>query len=704
MRNGAVLKDLAQDSYAAPAPRRGGPHARVVAALPALVGVLALLLTTAFGVSTWRSTEEQLRVSLDTTVERMASLLDIQLGHLLKDLSLAAANGRGPDSARVVRALRDVSGWRSLRVGFMGDGAFDVDFEAALRDLPPDRAAGLLDAARDSGAAQLSRPFGPEDEEKLFALAPPPADAASPRYAAAVFSKLDLAALFDEIDAAPGALLSLSRFHAETDQRPPEIILRMRRPIEPDADKYILRGASTSELSAYATWRPLGAFDLVLAASISREAAFSTWLRSSGLELLFIAAAAVLATAAAIAIARTITRANAEQARATAELQAREWRLIQLGRENARLAAALQASPAAIMITDPKQQGNPIIYVNDAFERLTGYPRDEALGRDPGFLNSPSTEETAIAALRQAVCEGRAATIELINQRRDSSLWWNHVAMSPIFGDGGQVDAVVYVKSDLSDHKRYEAELTIAKVQAELANKAKSEFIAVTGHELRTPLNAIMGFSDLLRKEALGPLGHKDYAVYASDMYDSAAHLLALINDLLDLSKVESGRMEIEREPVDLNDAVDGALVMVRQRASETGVKIETAFDRDLPPVIGDARRLKQIALNLLTNAVKFTPARGVVSVATRTGADGVTLSVRDTGVGIPSDELEKVLEPYGQARNRIGGREAGTGLGLPLCKKLTELHGGVLTLDSVLGEGTVVTVALPPETAAEAA
>ncbi|MEM6490756.1 MAG: ATP-binding protein, partial [Pseudomonadota bacterium] len=440
------------------------------------------------------------------------------------------------------------------------------------------------------------------------------------------------------------------------------------------------------------------------AASVSQEEATTLWLRRSGTEIGFIALAALLSTLAAAMIARTIARANARQALATAELAARERRLIELGRENARLVAALQASPAAIMITDPNQPNNPIIYVNDAFERLTGYRREDALGRDPGFLNAASTERNAISTLRNAVANAMPATVELINQRQDGSLWWNHVAMSPVVGDGGRIHAVVYVKSDLSDHKRYEAELTIAKVQAELANKAKSEFIAVTGHELRAPLNAILGFADLLRKEALGPLGHADYAVYAGDMHDSAGHLLALINDLLDLSKVESGRMEIEDEPVDLNDAVEGAMVMVRQRASETGVKLETSLDPDLPPIRGDARRLKQVALNLLTNAVKFTPAHGVVRVGTQVESDAVVLVVQDTGVGIAPDEIEKALEPYGQARNRIGGRETGTGLGLPLCKKLAELHGGSLRLDSTLGEGTTVTVTLPREAAAAAA
>ena len=240
--------------------------------------------------------------------------------------------------------------------------------------------------------------------------------------------------------------------------------------------------------------------------------------------------------------------------------------------------------------------------------------------------------------------------------------------------------------------------------ERDAVSRMKDEFISVVSHELRTPLNAIMGFSDLLRKEALGPLGHADYAAYAGDMYASAGHLLALINDLLDLSKVESGRMEIEREPADLNDAVEGALLLVRQRASETGVKLETALDPDLPTVEGDARRLKQIALNLLTNAVKFTPAHGEVRVATEARDDAVALIVRDTGVGIAPDEIEKALEPYGQARNRIGGRETGTGLGLPLCKKLAELHGGSLRLDSTLGEGTTVTVTLPREAAAAAA
>ena len=245
--------------------------------------------------------------------------------------------------------------------------------------------------------------------------------------------------------------------------------------------------------------------------------------------------------------------------------------------------------------------------------------------------------------------------------------------------------------------ERAAAEVVKAKEAAEAANQAKTEFLAMMSHELRTPLNAILGFSEILRTEALGPIGADEYRDFAGDIYASGAHLLALINDLLDLAKVESGMVELRDTQLDLASVLDDAARIVAKTREAEGVNLVSEPAANLPLFKGDRRKLNQILLNLLSNAVKFTPAGGQVAIrADRRGDGGITISVSDTGIGIADADLVRVMEPFVQIDSALNRAHQGTGLGLPLCKKLTELHGGAFEMESRIGEGTTVRLAMP--------
>jgi signal transduction histidine kinase len=217
-------------------------------------------------------------------------------------------------------------------------------------------------------------------------------------------------------------------------------------------------------------------------------------------------------------------------------------------------------------------------------------------------------------------------------------------------------------------------------------------------HELRTPLNAIIGFSEIMNREMFGKIGIARYTDYIKDIGDSAQHLLRLIEDILDLSKAEAGKMELEEAEIDLAASIHSACLMLRERAKRGGVALIEDVSADIPRLYGDRRRIRQVLLNLVSNAVKFTPHGGAVRVAATCATDGgLVLSVTDTGIGIEAGDISRVFEPFVQLGRDKGVSGEGTGLGLPLCKELVEMHGGTISLSSQPGVGTRVTAAFPP-------
>jgi signal transduction histidine kinase len=246
---------------------------------------------------------------------------------------------------------------------------------------------------------------------------------------------------------------------------------------------------------------------------------------------------------------------------------------------------------------------------------------------------------------------------------------------------------------------RVEEELRAAKEQADIANRSKSDFLANMSHELRTPLNAVIGFSEVMHQEMLGPLGNDQYRAYAKDIFESGNHLLSLIGDILDLSKIEAGAVELSDVDVDVAQTVGDCRRIVEARAKEAGLTLDTRLSDDLPKLFADERAVKQIVLNLLSNSIKFTPAGGRVAVQAEIDEDGCfVLTVSDTGIGISADDIPTVFTPFSQVDASVSREHDGTGLGLPLVQSLIEMHGGTIELESELGDGTIATIRFPAE------
>ncbi len=246
------------------------------------------------------------------------------------------------------------------------------------------------------------------------------------------------------------------------------------------------------------------------------------------------------------------------------------------------------------------------------------------------------------------------------------------------------------------DREELAQALIAEKTRTELASRAKSDFLATMSHELRTPLNAIIGFSEVMLEQTFGPLGQPRYVEYCTDIHASAQHLLSLINDILDSAKVEAGKYDLHEEPTSLPRVVEASVRLMRARAGQKGIALVLALG-PVPTLLADERALRQIVLNLLSNAIKFTPGGGTVTLATAQADDGtITLEVRDTGIGIPAEDLPLVLNHFSRASNAHLSSEGGTGLGLPIARGLVLLHGGELRIASEPGAGTVVTVELP--------
>jgi signal transduction histidine kinase len=257
------------------------------------------------------------------------------------------------------------------------------------------------------------------------------------------------------------------------------------------------------------------------------------------------------------------------------------------------------------------------------------------------------------------------------------------------------------------ERQRLQTELLknqIAKETAEASSRVKSQFLANMSHELRTPLNAIIGFSEIISGQFFGDLGNARYLDYSQDILRSGRHLLAVINDVLDLSKSEAGKMALNARPMDMREVLDDCVAMVREQCAEAGLTLQTSGLGQPLPLTGDAAKLRQIFLNLLSNAIKFTEKGGTVSLHAAATEEGVAVTVADTGIGMDPQDVEIAFQPFGQVDNRLERRYEGTGLGLPLTKALVDLHRAAISIDSARGRGTRVTVSFSRAVARELA
>jgi signal transduction histidine kinase len=254
----------------------------------------------------------------------------------------------------------------------------------------------------------------------------------------------------------------------------------------------------------------------------------------------------------------------------------------------------------------------------------------------------------------------------------------------------------VLIASDITLLKEREVQLCAAKEQAEAANQAKTQFVTNMSHELRTPLTAIIGFSEIIASESLGPVAQPKYREFADDILHSGRHLLDVINDMLDIAKLQSGKTELRLQCVPSRGMIDGAVRIVRRKAEQAGIALEVDMPRDLPAIQADHVRLRQVLLNLLSNAIKFTQEGGTVSVRAEPCETGLAITVRDNGIGMAPEDIPRALQPFVQVDSSLSRRHGGTGLGLPLSKLFVDLHGGTFEMESEPGKGTTVRIVLP--------
>jgi PAS domain S-box-containing protein len=358
-----------------------------------------------------------------------------------------------------------------------------------------------------------------------------------------------------------------------------------------------------------------------------------------------------------------------------------------------RLASIVQLSSDAIVSVTPDRR---VASWNRGAEKLYGYTAEEMLGRRVNNTIPPHRVAEARAVVERVMRGERVDILETERLRKDGTIVAVALSVSPVTDPGGAVVGIASIARDITELKRAQAALYVAKEQAEIANRAKSAFLANMSHELRTPLNAIVGFSEMMKTAVFGTVGNDHYRGYVADIHASGLHLLDIINDLLDLAKIEAGKMKIEEGIVAIDAVVGQVVRVVREQAEQAGIRLGVALDPALPRLRGDARAIKQILLNLVSNAIKFTRQDGHVTIAAGVDASGLQLRVSDSGIGIARKDIARLMQPFSQVESVEVRRRQGTGLGLALVQAMAELHGGGVTIASEPGRGTEVTVRLP--------
>lgn len=382
---------------------------------------------------------------------------------------------------------------------------------------------------------------------------------------------------------------------------------------------------------------------------------------------------------------------------------------------------AIAASSNGITIADARLPDIPLIFVNSAFEQMTGYSASEVIGKNCRFLQADDHHQPVLVELRTAIREQRDCTVILRNYRKDGTLFWNQLSISPIYDATGTLTHYVGIQTDITERKQAEETLESqrelltqqnlaleqARQTAEAASQAKSEFLATMSHEIRTPMNAVIGMTGLLLGTELTPQQQD----FIETIRSSGDALLTIINDILDFSKIESGKLELEEHSFDLRSCIEGVMDLLTPRATEKGLELAYLIAPQTPNlVIGDMTRLRQVLVNLLGNAIKFTETGEVVlsviarrlthcpspslkpqddSQYARMPCYSIRFEVKDTGVGIPVDRLDRLFQPFSQVHSSINRHYGGTGLGLAISQRLTEMMGGWIWVDSQSGKGS---------------
>jgi len=363
-------------------------------------------------------------------------------------------------------------------------------------------------------------------------------------------------------------------------------------------------------------------------------------------------------------------------------------------RENAQRAYRTIAEEASDIIF--LHDSGRIVFASNALDRvLKRRPEELEDGRFLELVHPDDIDEAMKVRGRPPPGEIRSATYR--NRHADGHYVWIETRTRAIYDDEtGDFLCEISVGRDVTERREQELKMRAAQERAEAASRAKSLFLANMSHELRTPLNAIMGFADMMRMEAFGAMGHERYREYAATICNSGQHLLDLITDILDTAKIESGKLELHPEQIDLGGAIRECIDLLAIRAREAGLDLGVKLGDQASELSADRRAVKQILLNLLANAIKFTPSGGHVSIETSSRKDCIALCVRDDGVGIPADQIPRLGRPFEQVCVDPLLAKGGSGLGLALVQALAQKHGGAMRIESEQGVGTTVTVEFP--------
>ena len=360
---------------------------------------------------------------------------------------------------------------------------------------------------------------------------------------------------------------------------------------------------------------------------------------------------------------------------------------------------AIDSSPVGVTIADVRQPDAPLVYVNQALESMTGYRADEMLGHNCRFLQGDESEQVGVDAIRTAIREERATQVLLHNFRKDGTPFWNEFHLAPVLGEDGRASYFIGIQNDVTEQHRVQEELEAAREEAEKASELKSRFLANVSHELRTPLNAIIGMAGLLGETEL----NEEQRYYIEVFENAGRNLLDLVNNLLDMSKLDAGRLPVNRHTFDLHALLHEQFALFRQRGQEKGVAMELDIQPDVPQwVVSDSVLVRQIVNNLLSNAVKFTDSGTIRTTAEMevgdTDAPVIHLAVADSGPGISEADQQRIFNAFVQADASETRRHGGTGLGLAVTREFAQLIGGSVWMESREGVGSTFHVTLPVE------
>ena len=363
--------------------------------------------------------------------------------------------------------------------------------------------------------------------------------------------------------------------------------------------------------------------------------------------------------------------------------------------ELSELKAILDIAADGVLILD---RAGTIVQANNRVSAIFSTEPDALAGASLFDMFAPDSARIARDCFDWLARPGAPKTLsegrDVIGKRRSGELVSLHMTMGRIGEHEPKFCALI---RDITAWKKSQEDLLNAKRQAERASTAKSEFLAKISHEIRTPLNAIIGFSEVMMSERFGPVGNDRYKDYLHDIHNSGEHLVSLLNDLLDLSKIEAGKLELTFTSVDLNELMQQTVALMQPQAARERIILRQALAANLPPVHADARSVRQIALNLLSNAVKFTGAGGQVIVSTTLSDRGdVILRVKDSGAGMSDKDIETALEPFRQLATSARYGSGGSGLGLPLTKALTEANRATFSIRSAVNSGTLIEIVFP--------